>query len=272
MNNEFDDFFVSPMNNFENLYEDYQLYQKCLSALPVKVTSSVSFNKVALFDEVSHSKALYRKSNNASDFLSIYWLSQLRLEASKVLSENPIPKLSFTKNDLLKLVEITKTPEKIIELPKILYEYGIILLFKEYIPGMKVDGVTFLFNESIPVIGMTLRYDRYDNFWFTLFHELAHVILHYDKLKDPLFDDIEDQQLEDIEMEANNLTLNSFVPRYKWRSCKLKYNPKKEYVYELAEELAIHPAIIAGRYRKETGNYSIFTDIVTSINTREILL
>ena len=31
-----------------------------------------------------------------------------------------------------------------------------------------------------PVAALTLRYDRLDNFWFTLLHELAHIALHMD--------------------------------------------------------------------------------------------
>jgi len=48
--------------------------------------------------------------------------------------------------------------------------------------------------EDNPVIVYTGRYDRVDNFWFTLAHEIAHVLLHLDKKKcDAFLDDTVDR-------------------------------------------------------------------------------
>ena len=137
--------------------------------------------------------------------------------------------------------------------------------------GIKLDGATFLLGDSIPVIGMSLRYNRLDYYWFTLFHELSHVILHQEHLKTPLLDDLEKEKTTDIENEANNLALKMIIPRSVWRSCDLNYNADNKNVYKLAEELKIHPALVAGRYRKERNNYSIFSDIVNAINIKDFL-
>ena len=55
---------------------------------------------------------------------------------------------------------------------------GIPLIFLQHLPHTYLDGACFLSPEGRPVIGMTLRHDRQDNFWFTLLHELSHVYLH----------------------------------------------------------------------------------------------
>src|SRR6202041_1370154 len=46
----------------------------------------------------------------------------------------------------------------------------------EALATSKIDGVCVWLNEKAPVIGMSLRFDRIDNFWFVLRHELEHVI------------------------------------------------------------------------------------------------
>lgn len=273
MTNEIDDFFVIPsLSGLSGVSEEITTYIECLSKIPEKFKNAPDFDKVSLFNELSISNVLYRKSKNASEPLTLYWLSKLRNKATIISIKENIPAFNFTKDDLALLVKQSKDPAKLSDIKDLLLRHGIILLYLESYPGMKVDGVSFLLENGIPVIGMSLRYDRLDNYWFTLLHELSHLILHIDNLKTPLFDDIESEQTEDIEMEANGLALNTMIPRYKWRSCKLKYEPTIENVYSLADEMSIHPALVAGRYRKENNKYAVFSDIVNSINTREILL
>ena len=273
MTNTIDDFFVIPsISGLSGVSEEITTYIECLSKIPEKLKNSPDFDKSSLFNELNISNALYRKSKNASEPLTLYWLSKLRNEATIFSVKENIPVFNFTTDDLAILVKKSKNPAKLSEIKNILFNHGIILLYSEAYPGMKVDGVSFLLDNDIPVIGMSLRFDRLDNYWFTLLHELSHLILHKEVLQTPLFDDIESEQTEDIEMEANGVALNTMIPRYKWRSCKLKYEPTTENVYSLAEEMSIHPALVAGRFRKENNKYNIFSDIVNSVNTREILL
>ena len=58
---------------------------------------------------------------------------------------------------------------------------GIPLVVEPHLPQTYLDGAAFLLPAGRPVIGLTLRYDRLDNFWFVLFHELAHVVKHLRK-------------------------------------------------------------------------------------------
>lgn len=71
-----------------------------------------------------------------------------------------------------------------------------------------VDGVVIK-TDNGPVIGMSLRYDRVDNFWFTLIHELSHIAKHYKEQNSIIVDDLDSnihQNCEKIENEANELT------------------------------------------------------------------
>src|SRR5207248_624804 len=59
--------------------------------------------------------------------------------------------------------------------PRILGEAGIRFFVLQQLPGSKMDGVTFWLNDTAPVIAMSLRLDRIDNFWFVVMHEMKHV-------------------------------------------------------------------------------------------------
>ena len=68
------------------------------------------------------------------------------------------------------------SPEEIRHVPRILSEAGIRFVIVETLPNSKLDAACFWLGDDSPVIGMSLRYDRIDNFWFTLRHEMEHVI------------------------------------------------------------------------------------------------
>ena len=59
-----------------------------------------------------------------------------------------------------------------------LAKHGIHLICVERLPRIHLDGAVLQLPDGTPVIGMTLRYDRLDNFWFCLLHELAHIGRH----------------------------------------------------------------------------------------------
>ena len=80
-----------------------------------------------------------------------------------------------------------------------LAEAGITLVVEPHLAGTFLDGAAFL-KGSRPVIGMTLRYDRLDNFWFVLFHELVHVKWHLRRgVMDEVFDDLDIETTDDLE-------------------------------------------------------------------------
>ena len=127
-----------------------------------------------------------------------------------------------------------------------------------------------------PVISMTLRYDRLDNFWFTLLHELVHVGWHLDKIdadKRYFFDDFDiDYDTNEYELEADRLAREAFIPRYKWKRSKAYRTMDKTDIENMATELHIHPTIIAGRIRYEKNNYKILNNFIVRDKLREIFL
>lgn len=144
---------------------------------------------------------------------------------------------------------------------ELLERNGIAVVVEPSLKGTLLDGAALKDNDGTPIIGLTLRFDRLDSFWFSLLHEVAHVWKHVDR--DETFLDNLDMSPDDKrELEANRIAKEALIPRVVWKRSDAYLNPSVEAIEKLSRELKIHPAIIAGRLRKESGNYGIFKDLV----------
>ena len=159
--------------------------------------------------------------------------------------------------------------------PKLALEFlekrGIAVVIEAHLKGTMLDGAALKDIDGTPVIGLTIRHDRLDNFWFTLLHELAHLWKHVGK--DEMFlDDLDASSEDRREAEANRIAREAFIPRISWKRSDAYLSPSRENIDTLSRELKIHPAIIAGRIRRETGNYQLFSDLVGNSEVRKLFL
>lgn len=165
--------------------------------------------------------------------------------------------------DLIKkLVQLSRFedgPKRAVEL---LNTYGIAVVFEPQLKGTMLDGAALKDLNGRPIIALTLRYDRLDNFWFTIVHELVHVWKHIDDVDEAILDDLDHSTDEKREVEANRIARDAFIPRSLWKRTDAYLKPSKDSIASLAKELKIHPAIVAGRVRKEIGNYNQFSDLI----------
>lgn len=277
-----DDFSLSPGGslNAAEFYESFLVTEELSRNLEKKhLGPDPDLAFCGLLKEVHLAKsvnpALFRARADANQALMMLWLSRVR-EVAKLftaLNGTEFPPFNgLTQDDL---VEISKLSRDIANLPNIagiLLQRGIVLIYERSLPGMKSDGAVFSLSEARPVIALSLRYPRLDIFWFTLMHELAHVVLHYDKLNVPILENIDEVRDDLVEQEADRLASNSLISRSYWRSCRAKYSLSEQSVYEASEELGIHPAIIAGRLQKELNRHDIFSKIVNEVDVRKVLL
>lgn len=150
-----------------------------------------------------------------------------------------------------------------------LEKHGIVVVIEPHLKGTQLDGAALKDVDGTPIVGLTLRHDRIDNFWFTLLHEVAHLWKHVGD-QDAFLDDLDASSEDRREAEANRLAREAFIPRLIWKRSDAFISPGKESIDRLSRELKIHPAIIAGRLRKETGNYHLFSDLVGHNQVRAI--
>jgi HTH-type transcriptional regulator/antitoxin HigA len=150
---------------------------------------------------------------------------------------------------------------------------GIRLVVEAHMPRTRLDGAALLDRNRQPVVALTLRYDRVDSFWFTLLHELVHVLKHLGGEKAVIADDLDlDRAQSVIEVEADTLARNALIPRQVWRRSDAYRLRTKEAIERLASELHIHPAIVAGRLRYESGSYQSFGEMLGHGEIRRLFL
>lgn len=138
---------------------------------------------------------------------------------------------------------------------------GICVVIVPALKGTLVDGAALKDDDGMPIIALTLRHDRLDNFWFTLLHELVHIWKHVDT-NETFVDDIEHSTKDKIEAEANRIARDIFIPRGLWKRSDAYISPSKSTIDALSRDLRIHPSIIAGRIRRETSDYTKLNDLV----------
>ncbi|PKO77716.1 MAG: transcriptional regulator [Betaproteobacteria bacterium HGW-Betaproteobacteria-15] len=151
-----------------------------------------------------------------------------------------------------------------------LSRHGICLVTEKHFAKTYLDGAAML-DGDLPVVGLTLRHNRVDNFWFALFHELVHVGFHLKPECPFIADNLEDKgrRNQDFEEEADRITEEALIPAAMWSSSKVRTTHSLEDAIELAEAAGVHPAIVAGRVRYKTGNWRLLSGVIKSAGTVE---
>lgn len=145
-----------------------------------------------------------------------------------------------------------------------LAQVGISLVIEPHLRETRLDGAALLDEDGTPIIALTLRRNQIDSFWFTLMHELIHVQRHLKNNRETFIDDTQIEEDEDPrEREANRAASDILIPRNIWRrSTAFLKRTDVDAIKALAYDLRIHPAIVAGRIQRDTGNYKILNDLV----------
>jgi HTH-type transcriptional regulator/antitoxin HigA len=204
------------------------------------------------------------KTNRTNIWL---WLSRVReVAASRSYLKGRFKQEELNEQLLSYLVRLSwmdKGPRLAIEF---LEERGIAVVIEPHLPGTRLDGAALIGRDGVPVIGLTLREDRLDNFWFTLLHECVHAWKHLNSRNHRAIADecIEkaDTDEEDVEKEANDGAAEILLPKAVWRRSTAYLSPSPRNIYALAEKRQISPSIVAGRLRYERQDYSLFAKLV----------
>lgn len=211
-------------------------------------------------------------TDHSEDVLLHAWRARVATRAREELSLQPATFDPLEINWLSELVRLSAFSDGPIRAREALRENGILLIAEPQIPGLAIDGAAFL-EGNVPVIGMTIRKDTIDNFWFTLLHEIAHAVLHHRTgLATGFFDQLESVSTDEQEAEADSFAANILIPEEKWRRSTARIANSADVIEKFAKEIGIHPAIVFGRIRKERNNYALFSNKIGANTVREQLV
>lgn len=220
------------------------------------------------FATAYHRKKM-RSGNVPNEYALLAWQARLLERARNLAAHGTLAEFKLDDRWLPDLVMLTRRKDGPRRACQLLAEKGIALIIERHLPGSYLDGAAMLTDTERPVIGLTLRYDRLDNFWFVLLHELGHVFLHlFDGLRYDFFDEESASDSDSIETEADQFALNTLIPEDLWDQCLSRFALSEEAVQIDADKLGIDPSIIAGRIRKERGNYTILNNLVGQSQVR----
>jgi HTH-type transcriptional regulator/antitoxin HigA len=199
------------------------------------------------------------------------WLYRVKEIASEMLVAKYSP--DAVTSAIPKLKSLLFSKEEARKVPRILAECGIRFVIVESLPSAKIDGVCYWLNDRSPVIGMSLRHDRIDNFWFVLRHELEHVVLRHG-LSSAMFDaDVEsnpsDSPLADEERLANTAAAEFCVPSKLMQGFIARKAPyfTQQDLLGFSAMLKVHPGLVAGQLRRTTARFDLFSNHLVKIRS-----
>lgn len=190
------------------------------------------------------------------------WQAQVRLQGRRECSK--IGAFRGIEPSLLKtLVHFSTESEGPRLAIEALKDVGVCVVIVPHLQGSLLDGAAMLQDDGNPLIGLTLRDDRLDNFWFVLFHELGHVAKHrYSGLAEGFLDQELDEVEDKREIEANEFARNALISEEIWAQSFVRFSNDPSDVVEFANSLKVSPAIVAGRIRFERKDYKIFNGLL----------
>jgi HTH-type transcriptional regulator / antitoxin HigA len=179
---------------------------------------------------------------------------------------------------LSEMTRLMVDPEEVRHVPRILAECGVRYAIVETLPKANIDGVCFWINKKSPVIGMSIRHDRIDNFWFVLRHEIEH-LLNKDSQSDGLSSEMVDMDLDKEvdglppdEIRANQAAAQFCADQAALDSFYLRKYPymSERDTMGLARRLQRHPGIVVGQLQRKMDRYNWLTK--HKVKIRQFLL
>ena len=223
------------------------------------------------FATALHRKKM-RSGNVPNEYALLAWQARILERARAKIEAGAIGAFELDDRWLPELVRLTQRKDGPARARDLLAEKGVVLVAERHLPGSYLDGAAMLAEGGTPVVGLTLRHDRLDNFWFVLMHELGHVFLHlFDGRRFDFFDEESASDTDAIEAEADKFALDRLISEDLWDQCLSRFALSEEAVRIDAETIGIDPGTIAGRIRKERGNYTILNNLVGQDQVRSRL-
>jgi HTH-type transcriptional regulator / antitoxin HigA len=195
------------------------------------------------------------------------WLFRVR----QIASEMPTPAYSNARlsDAVERMRSLLTASEEIRHVPRMLHDAGVRFVIVEGLPGGKIDGVCFWLDRNTPVIGMSLRFDRIDNFWFVLRHECSHVLHAHGKDAAIIDTDLERpiENANEEERIANSDAAEFCVPQEKLTSFYLRKNPlfMERDIIAFSTIVRVHPGIVIGQLQKLTKRYDLLRRHLVSV-------
>jgi HTH-type transcriptional regulator/antitoxin HigA len=189
------------------------------------------------------------------------WLQRVRTIASEMIPSRYSP--TGVRGAVAQLAELRASATGAHQTPGILSEAGIRFVIVESLASAKIDGTCFWLNDLAPVIGMSMRFDRIDNFWFVLRHEIEHVLRGHGRTRPMIDAELEGERagtgggITEAERIANEAAVDFCVPQTEMDKFYAKKSPffVERDILGFAATVRVHPGLVVGQLQHRTGRF-----------------
>lgn len=229
-------------NNYINEEDDS-------NTMVCKIRSLVGVNSLSLLSEKDSFICLKEQhtKNESDPFLQNFWIALALTEARKINT------VAYNKNKLKESIKeirtLTLTEPKYFypRLQEIFKECGISFVLLPYLPKSNIYGATKWFSKENVMLAVSNRGESADLFWFTIFHEIAHVLMEHRRETLINFSSSEDD-------DADQIATDMLICKEKWNEFIDNAEFTVDSINEFAQKQGIHPCIVLGRLHKEKTN------------------
>lgn len=206
------------------------------------------------------SNAAYRQTRQfeINEAAVTAWVRQTEIQASALEVDEFNDKHLVSVLDPLRTMTRKPIDEGLKEARKLCASAGVALVVVPILKKTGISGCARWMSNRRPVVGLTLRYKTDDQVWFTLFHELGHILLHrqkqsfvIDNAVEDLSDHVVDPEMQQIESEANAFSKDILIaPRVlsDFIRCRQFTNDS---IHGFAKAIGVGPGIVVGRLQRE---------------------
>ncbi|GHV32761.1 hypothetical protein FACS1894167_15740 [Synergistales bacterium] len=189
----------------------------------------------------------YRRSgvSQTSDYALAAWAQQAKIEARKI--DTALINLRQLEDSLEEIRKMTTQDIAVFcpNLTRLLASCGVAVVFLPHIGGSFLHGASFCDGDHI-VMGLTVRGKDADNFWFSLFHELCHILRGHINSKQ--------ESTENQERDADAFARDTLIPTEMFEmfvECNKNVSISEESIVSFANRCHIDNGIVVGRLQKE---------------------
>lgn len=227
--------------------------------IELKINQAFGLESIFEYSEKLNYALFSRPKRGIADKMKDFWVKSAYVQIERINNPN-----EFNKEELKGLIPHIKPytmdiQKGFLKVVKALFKTGVTVFHQPCVKNMQVRGATFLF-QGKPYIIITGYNDRYDTMWFSLLHELCHVLKDLDSLQSTKYHLSEDQTDVFLQEEQANLFAREYFFGEKEINFIKPYITNQLYVEQYAKSKKIHPSLAYGSfsyymYEKGDSNY-----------------
>jgi len=206
-----------------------------------------NIKKIEEWDTITNKKSIaFRKANSSDIYATHAWIQEA---SNRILKNDAIAynkkNLPTISQEIRELTRLSVNEDTISAIKGLLAKCGIYFIVLPALPGSKVSGVLKIIGKDSLLLLLSDRYKTNDHFWFTLFHEIGHALLHFNGETIFDYEDMTDS-FSNFEIEANNFAESILIPQtYQNELHHLKDNYRS--ILKFAKKIGIAPGIVVGQ-------------------------